>query len=269
MKQLKIPFTLIILFISCNTLQAQRRIISLAPSLTQNLFLLGAEKQVVGYTSYCEQAVHGQKEIVASAVKVNLEKVLTLQPDLIISTTITNPESVKQLRNFGIQVEIYPTPVSFAEICEQFIQIGEQIGKTDEALEIVQNSQQKVDSLTQNMKRLPEYKMFFQVGANPLYCVPPKTFMHDYMRFANGQNIAEVPGNGSINRETVAVRNPDVIFLTAMGIIGDDEKEIWMRYPEIQAVKDNKIFILDSNKSCSPTPVTFVETLDTIAQLLR
>ncbi len=248
---------------------AQSRIVSLAPSLTQNLYLLGAEPQVVGYTSYCEEAVHGQKEIVATAVKVNLEKVVSLQPDLIITTTITNPESIQQLKQFGIRVETYPTPTSFAEICEQFVQIGEQIGKTEKARQIVASSKQKVDSLAGVMKSYPSGKMFFQIGANPLYCVPPKSFMDDFITYSNGRNIADVVGNGHINRETVAVRNPDVIFLTAMGIVGDDEKKIWMRYPEINAVKNNRIYILDSNKSCSPTPVTFVETLDTIAQLLR
>lgn len=269
MKQLTILLLFTTFWLTQNIAEAQKRIISLAPSLTQNLYLLDAESQVVGYTSYCEQAVHGGKEIVASAVKVNLEKVVSLQPDLIISTTITNPESIKQLRAFGITVQIYPTPTSFDEICTQFIKIGEQIGKKRKALEIVNLSKNKVDSLTVVMDSYPQQKFFFQIGASPLYCVPPNSFMDDFIKFANGKNIAEVTGNGNISRETVAVRNPDVIFLTAMGIVGADEMEIWMRYPEIKAVKEKQIYILDSNKSCSPTPVTFVETLDTIAQLLR
>ncbi len=254
---------------SCITIQAQKRIISFAPSLTQNLYLLDAEDEIVGYTSYCEEAVQGGKEIVASAVKVNLEKVVALKPDLIICTTITNPETLKQLRQFGMPVEVYPTPKSFEEICTQFIKLGEEIGKKELAQNIVTKSQHQVDSLKLQMKQLPKQKMLFQIGSNPLYCVPPQSFMDDFITFANGENIATQVGNGNINRETVAVRNPDIIFLTAMGIVGEDEKEIWLRFPEISASKHNKIYILDSNKCCSPTPVTFVETLDTISKILR
>ncbi len=261
-------FLLMLTFFAIHV-SAQKRIISLAPSLTQNLFLLGAEDEVVGYTSYCEIAVQSKKPIVASAVKVNLEKVVSLKPDIIVATTITNPETIEQLRQFGIQVEVYPTPDSFNEICRQFVEMGNLIDKKEQAEKITSASKHKVDSLTRVMASLPHKKMLFQIGANPLYCVPPGTFMSDYIKFANGENISDTPNNGSINRETVAVRNPDIIFLTAMGIVGEDEKKQWEEFPEINAVKNNTIYILDSNKSCSPTPVTFVETLDTIAQLIQ
>lgn len=267
--KIHLTFLLYFVLLASPFTKAQNRIISLAPSLTQNLYLLDAAPQIIGYTTYCEEAVHSNKEIVATAVKVNLEKVVSLQPDLIISTTITNPETLEQLKKFGIRVEIYPTPTSFNAICAQFIAIGELIGKKEKAQQVVRESKHQVDSLREVMSSLPKQNMFFQIGSSPLYCVPPGSFMDDFMTFANGKNIASTPGNGHINRETVAVRNPEVFFLTAMGIIGEDEKEIWMRYPEISAIKKQKIYLLDSNKSCSPTPVTFVETLDTIAQLLR
>lgn len=247
---------------------AQKRIISLAPSLTQNLFLLGAENNVVGYTNYCEKAVHGGKSIIATAVKVNLEKVITLKPDYIIATTITNPETIKQLQNFGIEVDVYKTPQTFDEICSQFITIGNKIGKGDAAQRIVSKSKAMTDSIRQKMEREPVRKMFFQIGSNPLYCVPPKSFMHDYMGFLNGENIHTVVGNGSISREGVVVRNPDVIFVTTMGIMGEKEAEIWRGYGEVTASKKNQIFVLDANKSCSPTPITFVETLETMANYL-
>jgi len=251
------------------SLSAQGKIVSLSPNLTQDLFLLGLENRVVGYTSYCEPVVHAGKQIVATAVKVNLEKVVSLQPDLIVAASLTNPETVAQLQKFGLRVEVFKTPDSFAEICAQFTRIGQLAGEEKRANQIIERCTHKVDSLTALMKTYPEQKMFFQVGASPLYGVPPKTFMHDYLLFANGQNITDTPQNGAINREVVAVRNPDVIFLTAMGMVGETERDAWKKFPEITAVKNNRIYVLDSNKACSPTPVLFAETLDTISQLLR
>ena len=62
-------------------------------------------------------------------------------------------------------------------------------------------------------------------------------------------------------------RNPDVIIITTMGIAGEKEKETWMKYGSIAAVRDNNIYILDPDKVCSPTPVTFVEALKEIAEI--
>lgn len=244
---------------------AQKRIVSLAPSLTQNLYLLGADDMVVGYTNYCQKAVKGEKDIVASAVKVNLEKVATLKPDIVYATTITNPEIIKQIQNFGIQVEVFRTPRSFLEICEQFNTMGKQVGKSKKAISIVSKAQSKVDSIKLQFKDRPRLKMLFQIGANPLYVVPPNSFMHDYMSFLNGENVHTVEGNGSISREGVLVRNPDVIFVTTMGIVGKREANVWRQYSEIKASRNNSIYIIDANKACSPTPLSFVETLEIMA----
>ena len=91
--------------------------------------------------------------------------------------------------------------------------------------------------------------------------------MDDYITYAGAQNIAFDFTIGSITRESVLLRNPDVIFIVSMGIIGEEEKKNWEKVKELNASKNKKIFILDSDKACTPTPVTFVETLETIINL--
>lgn len=262
-------FVFLSIWLSIQLCYAQSpRFISLAPSLTQNLYLLGVEANVVGYTSYCKEAVLDDKPIVASAVKVNLEKVATLRPDLVFTTTITNPETIQQLRSFGIRVEVLPTPGSFDEICAQFLMMGKIVGKEFESQDIVRKAYADVNALRAKTKDLPTARMFFQVGSNPLYCVPPQTFMNDFIQFAGGVNVCTTPSNGSISREAVLVRNPEVIFITTMGIVGAEEKKVWESYIEMDAVKNKKVFILDSNEACSPTPQTFVKTLQVMVDLL-
>jgi iron complex transport system substrate-binding protein len=242
-----------------------KRIVSLAPSLTQNLHYLESEDRLVGCTSYCQ--TNNVIEVVASAVKVNIEKVDSLKPDLVIATTLTENETVEILRKFDINVKVYPECKSFNDICSQFVDLGKILGKEDHALNIIKKCREKVDKLQKSVNSTEKPKVFMQIGANPLYTVLPDTFMDDYITFAGGQNIASGFTIGNITRENVLLRNPDVIFIVTMDIVGEDEKKNWEKVKEMNASKNEKIFIIDSNKACNPTPVTFVETLDIIINL--
>jgi iron complex transport system substrate-binding protein len=242
-----------------------RRIVSLAPSLTKNVQYLQAENLLAGCTSYCK--TNRKVEVVASAVRVNLEKVVALKPDLVIATTITATETITTLRKFGIKVQVYPTARSFNEICDQFLDLGKQLGREKLARSIVERSRRQVKQLQHSAQTGKKPKLFLQIGANPLYTVFPNTFMDDYIRFAGAKNIASDLKAGTITRESVLLRNPDVIFIVTMGIVGEDEKKSWEKLKEISAAKNRKIFIIDSHKACTPTPITFVEMLKTIIHL--
>lgn len=248
--------------------QAQQvlRVVSLAPSLTKNIQYLEAENLLVGCTSYCKPST--KVETVASAVTVNIEKVITLKPNLVVATTITKPETIEKLRKLGIRVEVYPTARSFDDICTQFIKLGEVLGKKSKAEILINESKKQVELLQKKVpKQTSQPRMFIQIGANPLYSVYPGLFMNDYMEMSKSQNIAADLTTGSITREAVVLRNPDVIFVVTMGIVGDEEKRNWEKFKQVNAVKNKKIFIIDSDLACTPTPITYVKTLETIIDL--
>jgi len=67
----------------------------------------------------------------------------------------------------------------------------------------------------------------------------------------------------------VIKRNPDTILIVTMGIVGEREKEVWLRYKTIDAVKNRRIFSLDSYRVCSPTPVSFVRTVKELVRLFH
>lgn len=248
--------------------QTPTRIVSLAPSLTKNVYFLEQQHKLVGCTSYCDTAVANGKEVVASAVKVNIEKVVSLKPDLVITTTMTDPETLNMLRKFNIRVETFATAKSFDEICKQTIRLGQIIGAESNAKRIVTQSEIKIKSLASSTRKDKSPSVFFQIGAKPLFTVIPGTFMNDYIVFAGGKNIVTNTKTGSITREAVIASNPDVIFVVTMGIVGEEEKKIWESYSTINAAKNKKVFIIDSNDSCTPTPVTFVKTLERIIDLI-
>jgi ABC-type Fe3+-hydroxamate transport system substrate-binding protein len=248
--------------------QSPPRVISLAASLSKSMFYLDAADLLVGRTSYCNIEGGGQIEVVASAVSVNIEKLITLQPDLVITTAMTNVETIAMIRRAGIKVEVFQTPRSFDEICSQFIALATLIGREAKAKEVVKEVRTKVEaiSISQSYNAPPVF--FFQIGANPLFTVLENTFMNDYITFSGGVNIAAGFARGTINREYILVKNPDVIIIVNMGITGDEEKKIWERYRQLNAVKNNRIFFIESAMASTPNPPDFLKTMEAIRENL-
>ena len=95
------------------------------------------------------------------------------------------------------------------------------------------------------------------------------SFFNDFIQLAGGENIAADAPSGLYSQEMVLEQNPDVIIITAMGIAGEKEKRRWANFQSINAVKTRRIFIVDADKFCSPTPVSFAEALEQMSSLLH
>lgn len=249
--------------------QPVKRIVSLAPSITENLYLIGAESKLAGCTSYCTLAVNDGVQQIGSTIDVNIEKILSLKPDLVLTMLMTKPQDVEALRNLGIRVEILPTPISFNEICEQTLQIARLTGNEKTAEQVVSSAREQVESLKIKMKNKPRQKVFFQLGANPVFTVLPNTFMNDFILFSNSENIANGMKTGIITRESVLSKNPDVIFIATMGGFGEEEKKVWESYKGLKAAETKMVFLIDSETSCSPTPHNFARAFADVVNYLN
>ncbi len=234
------------------------RIVSLVPSFTKDIVRLGMKDHIVGATSYCEISKENKDLIVGSVIDVNEEKIMLLKPDVVLASGLVNEKSIKILEQNGINVNYIENNRSFKGLCEQFIQIGKVIGKEAYAKQLVQQARHSIDSLKALLpQREEKLKVFFQLGANPIAVVIPNTFMDDYITFAGCTNIFSDLDKIIVNRESVLLRNPDCIIISSMGIVGKQEKEIWTSYKDLSAVKNNKIFIVES--ASMPTVSDFVE----------
>ncbi|MDX1286159.1 MAG: helical backbone metal receptor [Draconibacterium sp.] len=263
---------LVLIFIYLNFLgftQNVQRVISLTPSITENIYLLEAENKLVGCTNYCKLAVSDGKEIVGSTIDVNLEKILSLKPDLVLTMELKKPQDIAAMKKLGINVVVYKSPKSFDGICEQTLQIAELIGVDQRGVSVVESAKKRVSSIVERMKSSEKKKMFFQIGASPIFTVLENTFMNDFITFCNGENIAQGLTRGTITREAVLVKNPDVIMIATMGGYGNDELKTWNSYEGMSAVKSGNVFLVDSETSCSPTPENFAEALTQIYQNLK
>lgn len=245
------------------------RIVSLAQSISQEIEDLGLGANIVGATSYCNVTKKNKNLIIGSSTDINVEKIIMLKPDIVVVSTLTESNVIETLKKSGINVYCLGKASSFGEICAEFVKLGKELRKEKVAQDIVNKSKQTVDSLKKTIPADFHKKVFFQIGAKPLYSVIPHTYMDDYIRFIGGTNIAADLSSGAVTRESVVQRNPDIIFVVTMGIVGEEEINIWKNYKQINAVKNNQIFVLNSDIACAPTPLSFVETFKEIVRFVK
>jgi iron complex transport system substrate-binding protein len=247
-----------------------KRIISLGPLVTKQLYLLGVEDRLIANTIYCTTPPEAKnKEKIGSVIRADLEKIISLKPDLVIATSLSNLEQLEKLKDLGIKVLKIPAARSFCQLCQHFIKIGEAVGKKREAKKIIKEVKKEVANIYKNTKRLPKPKVIVQIGAEPLYVAPKDSFINDFIKFAGGINIGPRGKNGLYSREKVLYDNPEVIIIVTMGIVAEKEKEVWQHYKTIDAVKNGRIYIIEADKICSPTPISFVETLKELVKILQ
>lgn len=246
-----------------NTDKTELRIISLAASISDELVELGMKKNIVGATSYCKVSKENKELIVGDALEINEEKILLLKPDIVIYTSLTKQSTIEILKKNGIKTFMYGKANSFDAICNNYLKLGEMVGKKALAKQIVENARKKIDSLKSIIPKLTKLPtIFFQLGANPIATVIPDTYMDEFIKFSGGKNIFYDIDKYIVSTESVLLRNPDYIFITSMGIIGSKEKENWEKYKDISAAKENRIFIIDSSIASSPTVTNFVKTVE-------
>ena len=248
-----------------------QKIVSCGPAVTEKLYLLGLERNIAGVTIYCQRPrAAREKPKIGSVTEINVERVVALRPDLVIATSLTDSRSVKRLKGLGMKVAIFKEPKSFEEMNEQFIEMGRLTRKESEAREIVRTSREKVKRIRTTKKGLSRPRVFLQIGANPLFTAPKESLLNELLEFSGGSNIIHDAGGGLLSREQVLAGNPDIILIVAMeGAAAESEKTKWQRFDTVKAVKDGAIYVIDPYKMCSPTPVTYVEALETVVNVLH
>lgn len=248
---------------------APERIISLGPAITRQLSALGVDERIVGVTTYCNLPNLKDRQRIGTLLEADVEKIITLRPDIVIATSLTNPKTIQKLRNLKINVIILEDSENFYQLSQQFLKLSRIVDREQIAKRIINTAKEKVALIQQKVKNLHKVRVIVQVGANPLWVATKNSLINDFIELAGGTNVGPTGTIGLISREYMVKNNPEVIIITTMGIEGEREKEIWKRFPTIDAVKNGNIHLIDPYKIGSPTPVSFPETLEEIAKLLH
>jgi len=250
-----------------------QRVVSLAPSITEIVFALDQGHRLQGVTTYSDfppEAVKLPK--VGSYVHLDLEKIVALRPDLCIAIKDGNPRVIAQ-RLESLKIPVYAVhPNNLETIMKTVLEIGTLLNAKDRANQLVRNMDsriQKVKSLVAKSTHRPG--VFFQIGVSPIVSVGNHTFIHELIVIAGGTNLAAGPVSyPRFSREKVLALSPEIIIITSMArkAIFEKVKAEWEQWPNMPAVRNQHIYVEDSNFFDRPTP-RLVDGLELLFQLIH
>ena len=250
-----------------------QRIVSLAPNITEILFSLALDEEIVGVSIHCNFPEKAKgKARVGSYISLDFEKITSLKPDLIIATGAGNTrDMVGRLEKLGFQTYVI-YPKKFDDILKSIAHIGQVVNRDREARVIIEGMRKRGQRVIELTKGLPRPKVFIQIGDVPIVTVGKGSFADDLIRLAGGENIAgkEKEVYPRFGMEEILKRSPEVIVISSMNPRGDYQKILqeWARWKTIPAVKNGRIHLIDSDLLDRPSP-RIIDGLEELARVLH
>jgi iron complex transport system substrate-binding protein len=250
-----------------------QRIIPLAPNLTEILYALGLGDRVVGVTTFSTYPEEARtKPHVGSYIHPNLEKILSLSPELVIGTMDGNSRFIVDLlEQAGIKVFLV-NPRDVAQTLDTIELLGRVCGAPEEGEEIASSLKRRVDRVRERVGDSKEKRVFLQINIRPIMTVTRNTIHNDIIRLSGGINIFqdEPITYPRINIEDVISRSPEVIIISSMERGGpyEETRKEWMKWGFLPAVKEGRVHLIDSDIIDRPSP-RIVEGLEQIARLIH
>ena len=259
-----------------NIEEIPQRIISLAPSNTEILFALGLGDRVVGVTEYCnypEEATAKPK--VGGFSTVDIEKVVSLEPDLILATRIHSKTVIPALEELGLTVAAL-APGCIDEVLNSITLVGKITGQDKQASRLVNDLRTRTESVankTRNLAPNQRPKVLYLTWHDPLMTAGTETLTDDIISKAGGQNIAyDISGHKAIDLETIIHRDPQVIIASVGMGAGEDLPWQYVntepRLKNTQALVNNRVYKIDGDLIHRPGP-RIVEALEQMAQFIH
>src|SRR5215471_3094256 len=200
--------------------ESPRRLISLAPSVTEILFALGLGDRVVGVTTYCDYPADAAAiEKVGDTQKPNLEKIISLKPDLVVISTASQLEEfVGNLERLGVPVYVN-NPTDLGSLLHSIQRLGDVAGVPESASRLVVDLRARINDVHSKVASLRRPRVLLVLSSEPLITAGGTTFINDLITEAGGDSIsadqkADYP---QFSLETALARRPEVIFLQAGG----------------------------------------------------
>jgi iron complex transport system substrate-binding protein len=228
-----------------------RRIVSLAPHITEQLFAAGAGDKIVGasdYSDYPEEAKALPR--VASSGTVNLEAVLALKPDLVVAWRLeATTAALKRLKSLGVPV-FFDEPHRLAQIPVLIEALGELAGTSATAKPLARSLREELARLETEYSSRRRVTVFYQISDKPLMTLGGSHFVSDAIKLCGGRNIftgATVMAP-VVNVESVIAADPEAI-LTARPDPGDQSwQAFWRRFPSLYAVETDNLYTVPTNE---------------------
>ncbi|MFB6131209.1 MAG: PGF-CTERM-anchored ABC transporter substrate-binding protein [Salinigranum sp.] len=229
------------------------RVVTLSPSAAQTMWEIGGKEKVVGvtqYATYLDGADSRANVSGAGDTFVNEERVIDLEPDLVLAPNTIPNDTVRKLRGDGLAVYRYRPATSVTDIENQTLLTGRLTGECSGARRTVSEMRTRMETVRSAVRGRDRPRVLYTFFG---YTAGKGTFVDRIITLAGGDNVAAdagITGYKKISREVVVQRNPEWIVLNGDGPTVPKNAA----YNSTDAVKQGHVVVLDGNYISEPAP---------------
>lgn len=243
-----------------------QRVIAMAPHITELVYAAGGAGKLVGAMNFSDYPEAARRlPLVGNNEQVDLEKVLSLKPDLLVVWKSGNTSrQLEQLKGLGLPI-FYSEPEHLDDIATSLTRLGQLLGTEAAAQAAARDYRRKIAVLGAQYAQRPPVRVFYQIWEKPLFTLNGQHIVSDAIRLCGGQNIfAQLKVLApSVSTEAVLQANPEAIFGGETHADGERGVAIWREYKGLLAQQRGNLFTLNGELMTRSTP----RMADGIAQL--
>ena len=237
---------------------APSRVISLAPSVTEMLFAIGAGAQVVGVTQFCDYPPEATQKPQVGYANPNLESLVALQPDLIVAPQeFLKPDLIGKLEQLKIPVFILSAR-TIEDVVGHIQTLGRMLDRSTEATALAMDLRRQIARIKTRTQSAVPVRVLYVLNSEPLITVGPGSFIDQLIGLAGGLNIAAKSATAypRLSMEVVLQENPEVLLFPVGKSegISDREQQAWRKWSTLTAVKQNNLRQISADVLNRPGP---------------
>lgn len=222
-----------------------RSIISLSPAITEVIFELGEEERLVGISDFCTFP-KGTEKIpkVGGLTQVNIERIISLNPDLVLIGSIISKKDLEKMEQSGLKVIALREESGVEGVLNLFIQIGKLVNAESLAQKKSDNYRKMLEQI-KNLHFSSLKKVYYVVGFGAAgdFTALQNSHIHEIITLAGGRNIGDQLKTWSVSKEYLFQEDPDLIFIRKEDF---DAFISTHPYTELRAVKNKKVYPIES-----------------------
>ena len=249
-----------------------RRVVSLAPSITEMLFALGLDEEIVGVTEFCNYPAAALKKPKLGYARPSLESLVALRPDLIVAPQeFLRADTIAKLDELKIPVFLLEAK-SVEDILIQIQSLGKIFNRTPLSDAVTGSMRTRMAEVTGRVAASAKKRVLYVLNSHPLITVGPGSYIHQMIGLAGGINIAAGSPSAypKLSLETVLKEDPEVLIFPvgSMESIPKSEQQEWNRWGNLSAVRNRQLRDVSSDALNRPGP-RVVEGLEHLARAIH
>ncbi|MFG6115632.1 ABC transporter substrate-binding protein [Halobacillus sp. MO56] len=250
-------------------------IVSVQASNTEIAFALDQGEKMIGVSDYCNYPAETKDIEKVGGQEMNVEKILSLMPDMVLVTTFHHENHAAVLEQFeqaGIDVVVVDDANSFDAVYNNIQLVGKATGSSDEATALIEDMETRLADVKEKALQVEEKKkVWVEVAPAPdIFTTGSGTFMHEMLEAINAENAAkEEEGWVKFTEEEAVNLDPEVIITTYGYYMDNPENQVLKRegWSEVNAVEDEQVFEVDNDTVTRPGP-RLIDGVERLGELI-